>query len=293
MTSSSSHNICKSNNIDGNISKAPQNKNRKVFFLGDSIVKYISDYDIPHQIENCRVYVKDLSGTKTKCMKDYAQPITRENSDHVLIHVGNNDLPTRRQPDFIAEDIIQLALNSKTNSCDVLISNIVVNHKLNDLCKEQSLHHVQHSNSINTRHLNGSKLHLDTRGTKILFTSFVKAISNILLSQSITHSLHDSNCVHMIDEYKVEPMNMNGIESLKAILRKRNLNRIVVAHLNINSLRNKFDYFIEQIKGNIGILVISETKLDSSFPAGQFFIMVTVSHSELIETANGVVLCYM
>ena len=50
----------------------------------------------------------------------------------------------------------------------------------------------------------------------------------------------------MIDKYKVEPMNMKGIESLKAI-RKRNLNRIVVAHLNINSLRNKFDYLIEQI----------------------------------------------
>ena len=37
-------------------------------------------------------------------------------------------------------------------------------------------------------------------------------------------------------------------------------------------MRNKFDYFIEQITGNIDILVISETKLDSSFPAGQFFI---------------------
>ena len=58
-------------------------------------------------------------------MKDYAQPITRENPDHILIHVGNNDLPTRQQPDFIAEDIIQLALKSKTNSCDVSVSNIV------------------------------------------------------------------------------------------------------------------------------------------------------------------------
>ena len=66
-------------------------------------------------------------------------------------------------------------------------------------------------------------------------------------------------------------MNMKGIESLKAI-RKRNLNRIVVAHLNINSLRNKFDYLIEQITGNIDILMISETKLDSSFPTGQFLI---------------------
>ena len=45
-------------------------------------------------------------------------------------------------------------------------------------------------------------------------------------------------------------MNMKGIESLKAI-RKRNLNRIVVAHLNINSVRNTFDYLIEKVMGNI------------------------------------------
>ena len=66
-------------------------------------------------------------------------------------------------------------------------------------------------------------------------------------------------------------MNMKGIESLKAI-RKRNLNRIVVAHININSLRNKFDYLIGQITGNIDILMISPTKLDNSFPIGQFLI---------------------
>ena len=75
----------------------------------------------------------------------------------------------------------------------------------------------------------------------------------------------------MIDECKVEPMNMKGIECLKAIW-KRNLNKIAVAHLNINSLRNKFDSLIEQITWNIDILIISETKLDTSFPTGQFLI---------------------
>ena len=42
--------------------------------------------------------------------------------------------------------------------------------------------------------------------------------------------------------------------------------------ININSLRNNSDYFIEQITRNIDILMISETKLDSSFPTGQFLI---------------------
>ena len=58
---------------------------------------------------------------------------------------------------------------------------------------------------------------------------------------------------------------------LKSI-RIRNLNKIVIGHLNINSLRNKFDFLVTQVKGYIDILVISETKLDERFPIGQFLI---------------------
>ena len=58
---------------------------------------------------------------------------------------------------------------------------------------------------------------------------------------------------------------------LKSI-RIRNLNKIVIGHLNINSLRNKFDFLVTQVKGYIDILMISETKLDESFPIGQFLI---------------------
>ena len=43
-----------------------------------------------------------------------------------------------------------------------------------------------------------------------------------------------------------------------------------MAHLNINSVRNKFELLINIIKDNTDILMISETKLDSSFPKGQF-----------------------
>ena len=53
---------------------------------------------------------------------------------------------------------------------------------------------------------------------------------------------------------------------------KNNLNRLIFAHLNINSIRNKFDQLVNGIKGNIDILMISETKLDNSFPSMQFLI---------------------
>ena len=50
------------------------------------------------------------------------------------------------------------------------------------------------------------------------------------------------------------------------------MNKVVVGHLNINSIRNKFDFLAHQVQGNIDILMISETKLDESFPLGQFLL---------------------
>ena len=49
-------------------------------------------------------------------------------------------------------------------------------------------------------------------------------------------------------------------------IRQKNSNRLIVAQLNINSVRNKFDSLIEIVKENVDILLISETKIDSSFP---------------------------
>ena len=55
-------------------------------------------------------------------------------------------------------------------------------------------------------------------------------------------------------------------------LRLKNFNKLIIAHLNINSLRNKFEFLISLIDDNIDILMISETKLDQSFPTNQFMI---------------------
>ena len=53
-------------------------------------------------------------------------------------------------------------------------------------------------------------------------------------------------------------------------LRIRNLNKLVVGHLNIESIRNKFGFLAHQVKENIDILMISEIKLDERFPPSHF-----------------------
>ena len=85
------------------------------------------------------------------------------------------------------------------------------------------------------------------------------------------HSLENSKVSNTItcDEFNAkkpkENINLNFI-------RKGNFNRLVLAHININSTRNKFDTLVQQITNNIDILMISETKLDNSFLEGQFLI---------------------
>ena len=47
---------------------------------------------------------------------------------------------------------------------------------------------------------------------------------------------------------------------------------MIIGQLNINSLRNKFHALVEIMHGNLDVLVITETKLDHTFPENQFLI---------------------
>ena len=69
----------------------------------------------------------------------------------------------------------------------------------------------------------------------------------------------------------LNPANENCQSVLKSI-RKENLDKLIFAHLNINLIRNKIDLLSEQVRGNIDVLLVSETKIDDSFPQGQFII---------------------
>ena len=57
-------------------------------------------------------------------MEDHAKLTTRTDPDHIIVHVGTNDLPTRKTPDEIAKNIVQLTSALKTKSCDVSIASI-------------------------------------------------------------------------------------------------------------------------------------------------------------------------
>ena len=62
-----------------------------------------------------------------------------------------------------------------------------------------------------------------------------------------------------------EKNNLEHINEIRQI-RQKNSNRLRFVQLNINAIENKFDSLVELVKENVDILLISKTKIDSSFP---------------------------
>ena len=153
------------------------------------MIKNIKGWEISKKLQNANVYVKHFSGAKVRCMKDYLNPSLKENPDHFVLHVGTNDLDSDRLPDLIAKSIVDVASSLKTDK-HVTISNITrndrfiakaneVNKCLTELCFERNFVLIDHSKTLKPQHLNGSKLHLNRRGTPILQNTFTKVLSSI------------------------------------------------------------------------------------------------------------------
>ena len=73
----------------------------------------------------------------------------------------------------------------------------------------------------------------------------------------------------------------------------RNMNRSIIGHLNINSLRHKLESLQEQISENVDILLILETKLDKVFLMVSFGLKDIGLHTDLIEMRKGEGQCYI
>ena len=72
--------------------------------------------------------------------------------------------------------------------------------------------------------------------------------------------------------------------------RLKNPDRLIIAQLNINSLRNKLDSLVRMLHNNLDILLISETKIGSLFPTAQFQIGYTTYRLDRNANRGGILL---
>ena len=65
---------------------------KRIYIIGESILKYVQGYEISKSLEKCKRYGKSFSCTKIRDMQGYVKPTLRENPDQIIVHVGTNDL---------------------------------------------------------------------------------------------------------------------------------------------------------------------------------------------------------
>ena len=181
----------KSNSHSEKNTNKDQSKNKIIYVLGDSMIKNLKGWEMSKKFKNANVYVKHFAGAKVRYMKDHIKSSLREKPNHTVLHVGTNDLVSDRPPDLIAKSIVNVASSMKNENHDVTVSNIIaradlfkekaneINDYLSILCMERNIYLTDHSKTLKTQHLNGSKLHLNRRGAPILENTVCKFLSKI------------------------------------------------------------------------------------------------------------------
>ena len=98
-------------------------------------------------------------------------------------------------------------------------------------------------------------------------------ITDLLNSCSVLTESRENESISSHPNYATRK-NDSSAESVASSekLRLENPNRFIFGDLNINSIRNKFETLTNITYRKLDILLISETKIDISFPSGQFII---------------------
>ena len=118
-------------------------------------------------------------------------------------------------------------------------------------------------------------------------------ISDIENSEILGNSLEMGN-----SQIQENPENCERLELCEdpsvilSDIRKQNLNRHIVGHININFLERKFEALKLLIEDILDVLVVTETKIDASYPTSQFeingfgspFRLDRFSYSEFLPT---------
>ena len=155
-----------------------------------------------------------------------------------------------------------------------------VNDHLEELCKDNGVHFLSNDN-ISRNFICGDGVHLEKKGTHVLAGNFVNFFNTIYswhvyATLSPTNQSESSNCSSQSFSNESDDPNNTFIFSKGNIvddldtLKKRNPDKLIFGNLNINSLSSKFDQMKVLLQGKVDILVLTESKLDDTFPLNHF-----------------------
>ena len=162
---------------------------RNTLILGDSMLRHLRGNNMAKKLRKQKVYVKSYGGAKVGDMNHHAIPNLEYNPNHVIVHVGTNEIRTKKTAEKIAIDIIKLCENLTNKDNTISVSGLVyrfenvnnekidkVNKKLKLLCTERNLHFISHSNIPPTSKYLADGLHLTEQGNIIFTNNFLQCL---------------------------------------------------------------------------------------------------------------------
>ena len=160
----------------------------QIVIAGDSMIKDLRGYRMS-KAANVKVY--PFTGSTTGDLVDHIKPLLRRKPpmDKLILHIGTNSLIEHTgKPIAAADEIVDLVRDISVNhpNIDIAVSSIVsradhqvlnamiptVNKTLQKFCRQNGWAFIDNS-SLNSEHLNGSKLHLNKSGTALLAKHFI------------------------------------------------------------------------------------------------------------------------
>ena len=106
--------------------------------------------------------------------------------------------------------------------------------------------------------------------------------------EKVSINSHEITCTH--NAYlPIQKSTANLINNNSNLHQARinNPSRIIFGHINIKSIRNEFEQLIYIVNNEIDILMISETRLDDTFPTSQFLMQCYSTHFRKDQTTKG------
>ena len=160
-------------------------QSHEVYIVGDSIIRNLKGNLMS---KNKTVKVRSFPGSTIDDMTDFIKPILRRAPESVITHIGTNDLKTKSEDEIIKNlkglvEMIELC-NVK---CSISLLTIREGHlrekgrRVNELIKanfsDSNLGIISNDN-IDEKHLNGSGLHLNQKGTLTLARNLISHIKS-------------------------------------------------------------------------------------------------------------------
>ena len=107
---------------------------------------------------------------------------------------------------------------------------------------------------------------------------------------NISKTQKGRGCIELLtlnEENSIQLSNSDNPSLIFNELKRKNSDRIIIGHININFIENKFEALVALVKDKVDIIMISETKIDDSFPKYQLLMEGYSTPFRLDRNARG------